>query len=174
MLGEKFLISWSLMCSRCPREQKHNNIKNINNNNKTIKQLLHNSRGPTAYCTQLQKRMFYPSVKKGGNALPPRRIQKLWACTIWMLRKNMIFFMPSVCSVFPTTATQQIGGLWAAEAPSAPIWVLQSQVFVFISTRINRLSRLFRDQDQVQLLAIGWSSTRLSIFTKQPSLRFFL
>lgn len=74
--------------------------------------------------------------------------------------------MPSVCSVFPTTATQQIGGLWAAEAPSAPIWVLQSQVFVFISTRINRLSRLFRDQDQVQLLAIGWVLHTFKYFHK--------
>lgn len=84
--------------------------------------------------------------------------------------KNKTFFsMAAVClSVCSAAETQQIRGL--CMAPSAPIWVLQSQVFVFISTRINRLSRLFRDQDQVQLLARSRILDMFKYFHKEAQL----
>lgn len=72
-----------------------------------------------------------------------------------MLRRTRYFFMPAVCSVFLSYRcnTTDLRPLGCRGFQWSDVRVLQSQVFVFISTRINRLSRLFRDQDQVQLLA---------------------
>lgn len=100
----------------------------------------------------------------------------------WMLKRTryfsclcFFFYLSSFSfSPSPTAATQQIWGLWAAETSSGPMWrVPQSQVFVFISTRINRLSRLFRDQDQVQLLARSGILNMFKYFPKVAQLAFF-
>lgn len=117
---------------------------------------------------------FHPKEEKEKRRVgytPTRRIRKSWACMFLMLKRTryvfcfvLFFSVFSSCSFFFSSLaplrrnTSEACGLpfqWSGvRAP-------QSQVFVFISTRINRLSGLFRDQDQVQLLWVGWGGGRI-------------
>lgn len=108
--------------------------------------------------------------KKGGGLMveytPTRRIQKLWACMFWMLRRTTYFSCVLSALLFsPAAATQQIWGLRAAVFQWSDARVLQSQVFVFISTGINRLSRQRSRPSAITGPEAG-SSTCFSIFTK--------
>lgn len=83
------------------------------------------------------------------------------------------FSLPHVGSTFRgCTAAEQVWGLWTlpAEVSGTATLRLQSQVFVFISARINSLSRLFGDQ--VQLLAVSGILDVFKLFHKAAQLKF--
>lgn len=110
------------------------------------------------------RRVFYLSgrkrkkEKREGGTYSHALYSKVVGLHVLNVKKNKIFFMAACLLLFlsllPLHPQHTSEGLWGCTGlqRSSDVRVLQSQVFVFISTRINRLSRLFRDQDQVQLL----------------------
>lgn len=127
----------------------------------------------------LQGRAFYShgmegeKKKKKENYTPTRHCQTLWVCVTALPGPGR--FLCRLCMGSPfrgCPAAEQLWGLWvlSAEVSGAATPLLQSQVFVFISARINSLSRLFGDQDQVQLLG---ASEILHVFHKAAQLADF-
>lgn len=108
--------------------------------------------------------------KKGGGLMveytPTRRIQKLWACMFWMLRRTTYFSCVLSALLFsPAAATQQIWGLRAAESSSGPMRECYKARYL-CSLAPGSTDYQGRDQDQVQLLGQKQDPPHVSVFSQ--------
>lgn len=108
--------------------------------------------------------------KRGGGLMveytPTRRIQKLWACMFWMLRRTTYFSCVLSALLFsPAAATQQIWGLRAAESSSGPMRECYKARYL-CSLAPGSTDYQGRDQDQVQLLGQKQDPPHVSVFSQ--------
>ena len=137
----------------CRHNKIHTSVKN-----KMIKQLLSAAVG-------LQERVL--RVRRGWKTLPLVAFKSCGPACFECCTTR--YFLASVCCV-SVCCRSEASGLHSGPLRQSG---LQSQVFVFISTRINRLPRLFGDQDQVQLLARSRILDMFKYFLKVAQLAFF-
>ena len=130
-----------------------------------IKQAAERRCGPSVWRAFSPKRR---KNKKEGGIYSHASHSKVVGLHVWMLKRTRYVFL--FCFVFFLCSSHALFFFFLSLAPLrrntseacglpfqwSGVRAPQSQVFVFISTRINRLSGLFRDQDQVQLLWVGW------------------